>query len=1211
MKIIKNIINHSIKKWFLSIKQKIFIFAYERIIPFRYGICYEIEFPIKKEYRLGEITNFGGSLFHKNRTNHLKISKLLLHVGDNICECTFPLESVELKNTYPQYNHCLRTGFVAIAPIDSFGEIFVWIEIILKDGKTIKLNGRKHINILSVKNYLFSIELPSSWDTIIEKPIEFRGYCFTELWSLKKLIMHAGEDSFYCDTKIERKDIEDIFSQYPGSKYCGFYVRAVFTTSGHKTVYFEACFENGEGEIINTNLIINVKGVIFKLEHPINRIISIGECVTFAGWCFHDREAISKVIMYADDLSCECRYHLERSEIKDQNETCKYSSHSGFIVYVYFYYPGERRIWFDIYLKNGNIETVNCGSIWVDKNDIHLLSCTLRDYFMSGDDEKEINIPEIKKRFGVKLSSADHLEISKEINNNIAFTIAKKSDLPFALTLAKSFISHNPDIKFTILFTDWIYDKREVKFFSELLEKEVNFIFWPEIKNKVQIDILERLFFKYNGIEMQTLILPFVFEYFIKSGYEKIIYIDYDIYCLGSILKIIQLLDNYDFILPDHQIMSKNKNHNKAKTNMLKNNKKRLKFIGLRASDNSIINCMNWREKTYDISTFGFPGEVYEDFEQIKYLPQQFSNTFNVKDLGYKLDSRLLNHENVQKINGKWYVEDNEMVLIQFNNGYWKDNERINKNQNKIKLHNLPVSYQLIEEYNKKISENLFETYKDLKYYFDFLPKTDIKLPEFVRKFFYIDVFCDVPMPFRGDEVSVKKLLRLFTEDEYTDGIISKISRFIWFIRPDLQAIFPNLNKKHIRNDFKKWFVRSSTIEYGLDKRLQKVNTKNEITLKYRSDALGINIISYFSQIFGIAESARAFVKSLYSSGIPFSIFNVTTKLHQYLEIEEYQEFTPYLSEKPLFDVNMFFINADELTHITKVRIPYLFKGKYNIGVFWWEFEDYFQDFKEVFDHIDHVVVFSDFIVRAIKKAAPASMRVTKLPFPFIENWKIINTPSKIRKTYHLDDDDFVFMFHFDFLSTIERKNPEGALKAFSFAFRRKKKIKFLIKTLHSEKCQNKVDHLLEVINKYGIKDNIILIHHALSRDELMSLINAIDCYVSLHRSEGLGLGMMEAMYLGKPVIATGYGGNGEFMNNENSILVNYSMETLNNDVPPYKKGFYWADPNIEEAAAHMKRIYEDKKYACKLGKMAEESIKKHFNQKNFTKTIYSFLETL
>jgi len=286
MEIILNIICRLKNKFILPIEQKIINFANNRIIPFRYGIYCDLEFPVKKEYLLGEIIHFKGSLFHKNRSNHLKISKLLLHVGDDICECTFPTESIDLKNTYPKYPHCIKSGLIAIAPINSFGEIIVWIEIILKDGKTIKLNDRNHIKILYVKKYLFSIELPSTWDTIIEKPIEFQGYSFNELGSLKKLIMHAGEDSFYCDTRIERKDIEDAFPQYPGSKYSGFCVKAVFSTSGQKSIFFEAFYENGESVIINTNLIINIKGVVFKLELPINRKIVIGESVTFAGYCF-------------------------------------------------------------------------------------------------------------------------------------------------------------------------------------------------------------------------------------------------------------------------------------------------------------------------------------------------------------------------------------------------------------------------------------------------------------------------------------------------------------------------------------------------------------------------------------------------------------------------------------------------------------------------------------------------------------------------------------------------------------------------------------------------------------------------------------------------------------------------------------------------------------------------------------------------------------
>ncbi|MBV8520671.1 MAG: glycosyltransferase, partial [Acetobacteraceae bacterium] len=101
------------------------------------------------------------------------------------------------------------------------------------------------------------------------------------------------------------------------------------------------------------------------------------------------------------------------------------------------------------------------------------------------------------------------------------------------------------------------------------------------------------------------------------------------------------------------------------------------------------------------------------------------------------------------------------------------------------------------------------------------------------------------------------------------------------------------------------------------------------------------------------------------------------------------------------------------------------------------------------------------------------------------------------------------------------------------------------------------------------------------------SLIDAADAYVSLHRSEGLGLTMAEAMLLGKPVIATGYSGNMDFMDESNSLLVDYKLVRLTREIPPYEAYCRWAEPDIDHAARLMRRIYENRDWARDLGTKA------------------------
>jgi len=117
-----------------------------------------------------------------------------------------------------------------------------------------------------------------------------------------------------------------------------------------------------------------------------------------------------------------------------------------------------------------------------------------------------------------------------------------------------------------------------------------------------------------------------------------------------------------------------------------------------------------------------------------------------------------------------------------------------------------------------------------------------------------------------------------------------------------------------------------------------------------------------------------------------------------------------------------------------------------------------------------------------------------------------------------------------------------------------------------------------------------------MDKNDILSLIASCDCYVSLHRTEGVGLTMAEAMYAEKPVIATGYGGNTDFMNSNNSFLVKYKKTKLEKDYGPYKKGNFWAEPDVENASSIMKNVFKDKEMARRVGKKGALYIKNHLS---------------
>lgn len=391
-----------------------------------------------------------------------------------------------------------------------------------------------------------------------------------------------------------------------------------------------------------------------------------------------------------------------------------------------------------------------------------------------------------------------------------------------------------------------------------------------------------------------------------------------------------------------------------------------------------------------------------------------------------------------------------------------------------------------------------------------------------------------------------------------------------------------------------------------------KSEGRKKILFVYRyfiKNKSGINLIGYFSYTLGIAEVGRFFAQNVEKADIPLSIYDLKLPSRKQLDTESLKDYKIHFSLNPPYHRNVFFINADNILDI-KELLPELFIGRYNSAVFFWEFNDYF-NFPQAFTVLNEVFAFTEFIATAIRKTAPNNVKVTKLPFPFIKNWEITKPTESVRNQYNIPLDSFVFIFNFDFFSVYDRKNPEAIIKAFAKAFNKNDKVCLVLKTIHAEAKSKNNDSFKSIVEKLELKDKIIIINDNLERNDFMNVLNASDAYVSLHRSEGLGLGMLEAMAIGKPVIGTNFGGNTDFMNSNNSLLVDYNLIPVAEDAPPYKAGWLWADANVEDAANYMLKLYNDRTFATELGQRAKNSIEEQFNNSDlFQNTLKSWMKS-
>jgi glycosyltransferase involved in cell wall biosynthesis len=253
------------------------------------------------------------------------------------------------------------------------------------------------------------------------------------------------------------------------------------------------------------------------------------------------------------------------------------------------------------------------------------------------------------------------------------------------------------------------------------------------------------------------------------------------------------------------------------------------------------------------------------------------------------------------------------------------------------------------------------------------------------------------------------------------------------------------------------------------------------------------------------------------------------------------------------------------------------------------------------FKYFDEIWVATEFCQDAIAKVSP--IPVVKIPLSIV----LDKTAGFDRSHYQLNKESFIFFFMFDFLSYFERKNPLAVIEAFKSAFSPDENVELLIKCSNSDWNKEARARLMETGN--GLKVNFL--DDRLSRAELNNLVSLIDCYVSLHRSEGFGLPLAEAMYFKKPVIATGYSGNLEFMNINNSFLTKYRLVEIEKDFGPYKKGRIWADPDIGHAAELMRLVFDDRMLATRVGERAASDIKIYLNPETCGQRILSRIQCI
>lgn len=330
----------------------------------------------------------------------------------------------------------------------------------------------------------------------------------------------------------------------------------------------------------------------------------------------------------------------------------------------------------------------------------------------------------------------------------------------------------------------------------------------------------------------------------------------------------------------------------------------------------------------------------------------------------------------------------------------------------------------------------------------------------------------------------------------------------------------------------------------------------------------GVNVAGFFRSELGLGEAARLVISGLDAARVPA----LPVQGSFIPPCRQEAEFTFATPDEAPYPLNVLCLNGDAIPAFAEEAGEDFFTGRHTIAMWWWEVGELPATWQDAFRWVDEVWVATDHIRDLIAPHCPVP--VTKVTLPVAEP----PVAPVDRAHLGLPENDFVFLYVYDYHSTEARKNPSGLVRAFKQAFPEGSGAHLVLKCINADTM---FAHHDRVLLEIGDRRDITFVDRYLSVGEKNALIARSDCYVSPHRSEGFGLTPAEAMLLGTPVIATNYGGVLEFLNEENAYLVGYTMRPVGEHAEPYPPDAEWADPDLDELAERMRYVFAHREEAA------------------------------
>lgn len=771
----------------------------------------------------------------------------------------------------------------------------------------------------------------------------------------------------------------------------------------------------------------------------------------------------------------------------------------------------------------------------------------------------------------------------------VYFSICSANYLPLARTLHASLTKHEPGAAFVLFLADEV----PAALSAEALPFEV-----VEAR-QLGIENFADMAFRYDIMEFNTAIKPFCFLHLMdRSPNARVVYLDPDIYVTGALDELTKQFDaGAELILTPHALAPLDDGYDPDDQRIMQTGAYNLGFAAMQDSADTRVLLHWWASHMRTRCISDLPGGLFVDQKFMDMAPAFVEQTHILRHRGYNAAYWNLHERPIKKDGPHYLAGPDPLVFFHFSGVDRKDPNVFSRHQNRFSAATIGDALPLLDAYKEQLRVHDDEDWSSVPYAYGRF-RSGETIPDVLRRVYRKANLNPVPGDFE-DIFQIEADLYLSASEDLLDhsgATISRLQHEAWRVRPDLRALF-NLGREKDRQNFVSWFNHDAMAQFDLPaelvpdaivKEMEVAPAPAEATTSAKLEVLPslpevVRVAGYLKTESGLGEAVRGKLAAFQAAGL--SVLQHPLRAEGFANLEAADQ-----AEEGEARILYLHVNADQTLRVLD-RLPSAqARGAYRIGYWAWELPNFPEAWREAAERLHEVWVPSAFVRQAVSAGIDRPVSVVPHPVKVAPGDR-----ARGREAMGIaDPETLIIGTIFDTRSFMRRKNPLGAIEAFQKAFPdpEKANVRLVLKS-HGPLDTPWARH---AFSKAASTQGVIVRHSVFSSSEMDDFHAGLDILLSMHRSEGFGLNIAQAMAKGKVAVATGWSGNMDFMSDENSVPLRYDLRPLAPGDYPFSENQQWAEPSMEHAVEVLQRLHEDFALRHKIGHAAKRFLEERFS---------------